>query len=235
MDLMLPRRCCVCGRRLGLHEEFLCIYCYADMPFSYNWDAKYNKMSDRLNETIGSDTGHHEPYAYAVPLFLYDSHAGYRNIALRLKYQSDAEIGKYFGRLLGEKLAGSSLFSDVDMIVPVPLHWRRRLARGYNQAEIIAREVGKKLNAGIAADILVRKRNTVTQTRLDIQSKHKNMEGAFIFNRRRTDIGKYRHILIVDDVFTSGATTGACYNILRKKFSPAQTRISIGTLAFTGD
>ena len=244
-DLIIPRYCIVCGRRLLLYEKYICIYCVADFPFTYNWRITHNRMADRFNTMIqrdiegrmaapACDTSQpgREAYAYAAALFLYRGDAPYRRIPYRLKYHGDTAAGRYFGKILGKRLASARHFNDADMVIPVPLHWQRKWARGYNQAEIIAKEVAAATGASLRTDILIRTRKTKTQTRLDVDSKARNVKGAFAVREKFVNsIPPAHHILIVDDVFTTGATINACFNALRTVYGPG-VRISAVTLAF---
>ncbi len=183
----------------------------------------------------------YEPYARFASLFFYNSDNGYRHICHRLKYDGDIPEGRHYSRELGRRLASSRLFSDVDLVVPVPLHWTRRLKRGYNQADIIAREVAAVLGARHSANLLVRRRRTETQTVLSVEEKKRNVAGAFAVSRgalSRLLSGRVgvkelrpRHILIVDDVMTTGATISECHTALREVFPPGGVRISAATLA----
>ena len=240
-DLLLPRTCIVCGRKLYRHEDFLCLYCHEDFPFTRYWMMGHNPMADRFNAVIqkGLEKAWEEEsdrvvstedYAHAAALFFFNDEAGYRHIPYQLKYHGNIRVGKYFGNLLGRKLASSQWFADVDMVIPVPLHWRRRWSRGYNQAEIIASQVASVLGVPMRTDILKRVRHTMTQTRLDIADKALNVEGAF----RASFSEDVSHILLVDDVFTTGATLGACFRALRSVFPPS-VRISVVTLGFVGE
>ena len=109
---------------------------------------------------------------------------------------------------------------------PVPLHWRRKFSRGYNQAEVIAAELAKALGANLRTDVLKRGRSTHTQTTLDADQRLKNISGAFLV-RHRIPAG---HILVVDDTFTTGATLSECWITLRRALGPS-VRISVATLA----
>ena len=120
-----------------------------------------------------------EPYAYAAALFFYNADSEYRHIPWHLKYEGGIAAGRWFARLLGARLASSPQFADVDMVIPVPLHWTRRWRRGYNQAEIIARELADVLGAELRTDILRRSRRTRSQVRLSLEGKAANVRGAF--------------------------------------------------------
>lgn len=237
-DLLLPRVCIVCGCRLLRHERHICLSCLMDMPLTHFWDMSHNPMADRFNEMIEKGLeGGKERYAYAAALFFYHHDAGYRHIPYQIKYHGNTEAGTHFGKMLGKRLASGSLWSDVDMVIPVPLHWTREWKRGYNQAETIASAIASETGIPIRTDILKRRRRTRTQTRLDIEGKAKNVAGAFSVSEDAAAIfregGNVRHILLVDDVFTTGSTLHACFQALRSVFPPS-VRISVATLGFVG-
>ena len=253
-DLFMPRTCLVCGCRLGTRERHLCLACAADVPYTRNWLQAHNPLADRFNAVLERHRGT-EPmdYAYAVSLMYYKG--AYRSIPRALKYQGDLAAGHYFGSLLGRRIASAPHFSDIDLIIPVPLHWTRRWSRGYNQAEILGRALASCIDATCRTDLLIRSRRTRTQTRLSVEQKARNVASAFRVPdrlRRRpfdffrpfagfglrhsrpdrespvTFLASARHIVLVDDTFTTGATLYACYAALRPY---TFARISIATLA----
>lgn len=241
-EILLPRQCITCGQRLLLEEKHLCLKCLADLPQTYFWTMSHNPMADRFNENIqkdietDEDDGLHERYAYAAALFFYHSEAQYRLIPYQIKYHGNIRAGRYFGRMLGNRLASSVLFEDVDMVVPVPLHWTRKWKRGYNQAEVIAGAVAEALGAPMRTDLLRRRKRTTTQTRMEVEDKRKNVAEAFVSTPSLADIAAQdgiRHLLLIDDVFTTGATLHACFAALRTVL-PASFRISVATLGFVG-
>lgn len=241
-EILLPRQCITCGQRLLLEEKHLCLECLADLPQTYFWTMSHNPMADRFNENIqkdietDEDDGLHERYAYAAALFFYHSEAQYRLIPYQIKYHGNIRAGRYFGRMLGNRLTSSELFEDVDMVVPVPLHWTRKWKRGYNQAEVIAGAVAEALGAPMRTDLLRRRKRTTTQTRMEVEDKRKNVAEAFVSTPSLADIAAQdgiRHLLLIDDVFTTGATLHACFVALRTVL-PASVRISVATLGFVG-
>lgn len=253
-DFFLPERCVVCGRPLARGERFLCCYCEADLPQTGYWLREmqpmaecYNAGIQRMLTTAAPQSGADllpEIFQYAAALFFYQDAAEYKRIPQALKYEGRRHLGRFFGRRLGEQLSGSPLFADVGLILPVPLHPWRHFRRGYNQAAVLARAVagayrdksGLPCGAGcpvVREDLLRRSRATRTQTQLSSEEKRKNVAGAFRIDRRACSRLPFtpRHILVVDDVFTSGATLCAIYATLRTVFPPA-VRISVATLAF---
>ena len=321
LDLAMPRRCIACGRPLGLRERFLCLPCLADFPFTHHWKLSHNPMADKFNARLQEDLdalvdslpsiipstsslatssptivgsgSPHEPYAFAAALFFYNSASDYRRIPWHLKYEGGLAAGRYLARMLGERLAASPQFADVDVVIPVPLHWTRQWRRGYNQVEVIARELADVLGAELRTDILRRSRRTRTQVRLPMAAKAANVRGAFSLRpsalrpssysaisphssaRRQFSLHAFvsrffptccsqnhcnirgdtafcvpdssnqqetscipdthnmrvRHILLVDDTFTTGSTLNACRAVLRQAF-PLPVRISVATLAY---
>ena len=203
------------------------------MPQTHFWEMSHNPMADKFNAIIQKNIGtEREAYAYASALFFYHSDAGFRKIPYQIKYEGNLAAGRFFGNLLGRRLASSASFKDVDLIVPVPLHWARRWKRGYNQAEIIAAGVAEEMGTTMLSDLLLRTRRTVSQTMMEVEDKMKNVSGAFAVSKSCSDI-VCRHILIVDDVFTTGSTLHACFVALRAVFPPS-VRISVATLAYVG-
>ena len=198
-----------------------------------------------------------QPYSYAAALFFYRGDSPYSLVPQALKYGRNFEAGRHFARMLGRELAGSPLFVDVDFVIPVPLHWLRRWRRGYNQAEVIARGIAEGFADGFAADsdstraaipvltgVLRRVRRTRTQTRLDAAGRYGNVRSAFVADCSTLASSENevpRHLLLLDDVFTTGATLLACERALRAGLAAAfgpetasRIRISVATLAYVG-
>ena len=259
MDIIIPRICAVCGRTLTSGEKYLCIYCEADMPLTYYWRQRKNPMADKVNALIqanfekalsesptGGDNARTPKYSFAAALFFYHGESQYKKIPQRLKYLGDIDIGRFYAEMLGEFLRGADTFSDIDAVIPVPLHWARQWKRGYNQAEVIAKAVAEVFGIPVRTDILLREKSTKTQTKLGVEAKRINVSNAFTLSKKANSeikagirygslYGKSRkntgHILIVDDVFTTGATLSACINVLQPYFG-SSIRISCATLGF---
>ena len=260
-DLVLPRVCIVCGRTLLLSETHLCTACAADLPRTFFAGVRENPMAVGFNAMVERELGVDsatQPYSYAAALFFYRGDSPYSLIPQALKYGRNIEAGRYFARMLGRELAGSPLFADVDAVIPVPLHWLRRWRRGYNQAEVIARgvaegmvESGALAGSGsiraaipVLTGVLRRVRRTRTQTRLDAAGRYGNVRSAFLADGSAlvsSGNGMPHHLLLVDDVYTTGATLLASERALRaalvQDFGPetaSRIRISLATLAYVG-
>jgi len=221
-DLALPRRCVVCERLLLPMERHICSSCLCDMPQTYNWIATHNPMADTFNALIEAPR-----YEYAAALFRYSG--GYKHISKALKFSRHFEQARFFASMLSDRLKAQPHFSDIDCVVPVPLHWTRFLSRGYNQSGIIAAQVASELGVSYLEGCLVRRRRTRRQAKSSSGDRMKNVSGAF---EMRNGI-QANHVLIVDDIFTTGATLAACYAAMREKLGP-QTRISVAALGLAG-
>lgn len=228
-DLVLPRFCVACGERLQLDEKHLCLECMADLSLTHFWQYRHNHMADRFNERLRSiiPDGMRVEYASAAALFFYNAESQYKRIPQALKYKANISAGRYFAAMLGRHLASSPDFRGIEAVVPVPLHWTRRLSRGYNQSEVIARELARALGAELVTRKLWRNRRTRTQTRMGMKEKAGNVSGAFSVHGSLP----YRHVLLVDDTFTTGATLVACSAAVLPALRPG-AKISVATLAF---
>ena len=224
-DLFFPRSCVVCGRFLETYERDLCADCMDELPLTYQWDIVQNAAFERMVRRCEVEA--------AASLFFFLEKSAVRNIVYAVKYGGQQQLGRRMGRLLGQQLASSRAFRDCQAVVPVPLHPLRHWKRGYNQAEAIARGVAAALDLPVETALLRRSRHTKTQTRLRGAAKSRNVQDAFRIDTRRAaqlQADGIRHLLLVDDVLTTGSTLAACIRPL----NGAGFKASAATLAFAG-
>jgi ComF family protein len=217
--LFIPRECAVCGRVLVEGEYLFCTACRWNMPLTNTWNASDNPIREKLHTLFMAEQ--------ASALFYYQKRSGYDNLVHRFKYSGKASLAYALGRWFGRELRQSGLYGDVDLIVPVPLHPLRRMKRGYNQSECVARGIGKSLGKPVTTSNLIRKVHNRSQTRHDSADRWENVAG--IFAVRDPEAFRGKHILLVDDVLTTGATLDSCAETIRT--TAGACRISVTALA----
>lgn len=218
VSLLFPRCCIVCGRPLAKGEECLCTMCNINLP-----RTGYHLKEDNPVEKLFWGK---IPLERATSFFFYRKGSDFRQILHQLKYAGQKNIGAIMGRYMAAELQESGFFEDIDVIVPVPLHKKKQRLRGYNQSEWIARGIAAVTGIPIDTESVVRHKNTETQTSKSSLERWENVNGIFELYHAEPLTGK--HILIVDDVLTTGATTVECASCLTKIEG---VRISVLTLA----
>lgn len=193
--------------------------CLADLPVT-NFHNEYNNKVAQLFWGRVNIT-------HATAYFPYKKGSKYQQIIHAIKYRGMKEFGFEIGKRFGFELKETSNFRTVDLLVPVPLHPRKQKIRGYNQSEWIARGIANILDLPVITNNLIRKVHTSTQTKKNRFERWQNVEEIFDIENPEFFTGK--HILLIDDVVTTGATLEACaYNLLKID----DVNVSIATLAF---
>lgn len=221
LDFLLPRYCRVCGERLSKLERHLCVNCLSQLHLTHFHEKDPNPVEQLFWGKI--------PIEKATSLFYYDGE-GHRKILHALKYHDDAELGEYLGEMLAHEALAEGFFEGVDVIVPVPLHWRKSLKRGYNQSVYFARGIQRVTHLPIDTKAVRRIKNTKTQTLLPHHAQRwENVEGVFQLSRHNRLHGK--HVLLVDDVLTTGATSISCAKTIMEA---GDMTFSVMSIAYAG-
>lgn len=219
--LFFPKTCAVCGEILVEGEHFICTACRWNMPLTNFWVEEDNPVKRKLESVA-------EIYR-ASSMFYYQKGSGYENLVYKFKYNGRPAIAYELGRWFGRELVESGLYGDVDIIIPVPLHVVRKMKRGYNQSEYIARGISKELGAKVSNGNLVRRKYNRSQVGHSKWDRWSNVSG--IFTVRKPERFEGKHILLIDDVLTTGATIQSCITAIRNRTE--ECRISVITLATT--
>jgi ComF family protein len=166
------------------------------------------------------------PVYRATSYFHFYKGSPFRQLLHELKYRGNKEIGRVMGRFAGIDLLDTDDFASIDVIVPVPLHPKKQLKRGYNQSEWIARGLSEALNKPVDTTHLIRIKENATQTKKSVFERYQNTQGIFALND--VTVFEKKHILLVDDVLTTGSTLEACALALMES---SFVKISVFTLA----
>ena len=219
LDLISPRLCVVCGQRLTVSEEVICSKCNLHLPRTgFHRDPYENEMAKLF--------WHQIPVERAAALFYYEPHAETANILYELKYKNHPEIGEVMGRLMAKELQASDFFDGIDGIVPVPLAKKRLHQRGYNQSMEIAKGVSEVTHLPIYNKVVKRNVFEGSQTSKGRWERNENVEGVFKLADATAIQGK--HLLVVDDVVTTGATVIACGKELSKAGNVKMSVLAVG-------
>lgn len=219
LDLIAPRTCAICGRRLAVSEEVFCISCEMTLSTS---DLEERSTDNYMTWKMWGRL----PVVRCASLYDYNPREAASHTIMQLKYYKRPNIGIYLGRVLAHKLQERDFFRGIDAIVPVPLAKNREQERGYNQAELIARGVSFVTGLPIIANAVKREKFKKSQTLLTSEERQENVDHLFTLIHPEFIRGK--HLLIVDDVMTTGATCIALGNML---LQACNVRLSIATLA----
>ena len=217
LQIFFPSLCLACSRKLFAHESYLCIHCMFDLPRTRFHTDDANKVAQIFWGRV--------PVVHATSWLFFRKGSRFQRLIHQLKYKGMHEIGFAMGQWMGYDLLGSG-FCEVDLVVPVPLHPKKLKMRGYNQSERIAAGLSDVLKKPLVTGCLVRNRFTDTQTRKSRFSRWQNVEGIFGLVESQRVAG--RHILLVDDVVTTGATLEAAATAL---LAGGAGKVSIATLA----
>jgi len=219
LGLFFPELCVTCETRLISQEKFLCINCWHDMPVTNFHLLKDNKVAQLFWGRANIE--------FATSYFSYKKGSRYQQLIHYIKYKGLKELGFETGRRFGLILLDTEIMKSVDLIVPVPLHPKKERKRGFNQSYWIAKGIENATDKPLISDNLFRKVFSSTQTKKNRFERWKNVEDIFGVNR--PEEFKNKHILLVDDVVTTGSTLEACAIQLLKI---ENTTVSIATLAF---
>ncbi len=218
INLMFPDLCVLCGTALQKNEHQLCLSCLHDIPKTNYHLVDENPIEKRFWGKV--------PIQRATSYFFFQKGSSFQKLLHILKYKGNKEIGELMGKYAAIDLLDSPDFASVDLIIPVPLHPKKYKLRGYNQSEWIGKGISGILNKPQDINTLLRVRENTTQTKKSVYERYENTEGIFALSNKTVLEGK--HVLLVDDVLTTGSTLEACARALLE--TPG-IKISIFTLA----
>ncbi|KAA9332968.1 ComF family protein [Hymenobacter busanensis] len=220
VSLIFPHTCLACQQPLARGETHICTGCRTQLPYT-----DYHRLSPTDNPLLRRFWGR-VPVHYALSYLRFLRRGRVQHLLHQLKYQGQREVGSALGLMYGQELADSELVTGIDLIVPVPLHPRKLAKRGYNQSDSFAEGLAQSLQVPWSATGLHRTSYTVSQTRKTRAERWENV--ADVFGVSKPDTVQGQHVLVVDDVLTTGATLEAC---AIKLLDAGAAKVSIATIA----
>lgn len=220
VSLIFPELCQACAKSLFRNEESICADCLYHLPYTDFHLQPKNAVAQQFWGRV--------PLEAASAMLYFSKGSRVQNLMHQLKYKNKPEVGVYLGKLCGKRLQENPLFASADIIIPVPLHRQKQLKRGYNQSLSFAEGLSEKMLTPIGIDNLIRTASTESQTKKSRTSRYENMKEVFAVKNASLLTGK--HILLVDDIITTGATLEACCNVL---LQIPDVKISIAAIAYT--
>jgi ComF family protein len=218
--LFFPHNCEGCGSDIIHNDHFLCSRCIHRLPETGFLAVAGNPVEKTFYGRV--------QVSQAGAAFYFTKRSLLQHVMMQLKYRDNREAGFFLGRMLGNALRQSGRFEEVDIMVPLPLNPKKEFIRGYNQAVLICEGIREVWNRPIAANAVIRERFTETQTRQNRVSRWQNMDG--VFEVVETTLLQNKHVLLVDDVITTGATLDACGSAI---LEIPGTRLSVASAAYT--
>ncbi len=220
MGLLFPSLCLACSQPITFDETFICLECQATLPETDFHLSKKNPFTERFDGRLPIET--------AAALFFFTKKSKTQHLIHQIKYEDKREVAFELGRCLGQKLTQQPHFQGIDYIIPVPIHPKKRILRGFNQAEVFADGLSETMHSPVETTVLQKIKMTETQTKMSRLERMRNTED--VFHVTDPSLFSDKNILIVDDVMTSGATLESCANVLLE--ATPNVKINFATIAF---
>ncbi|MCX6290182.1 MAG: ComF family protein [Bacteroidetes bacterium] len=217
--ILFPELCASCGKALYSGEDVVCSYCRLHLP-------KTNFHLEKENPVAKQFWGKVNVHA-AAAYYYFSKGEKVQHLVHQLKYKGNREVGNFVGELYGTELKQSELFAHAEIVIPVPLHASKLRKRGFNQSDFFAEGLAKAMEIPFSADALKKNLATETQTRKHRYERFENVDRVFEVNKPELVSGK--HVLLADDVVTTGSTLTSCAEAL---LEIPGTTVSIVTMAY---
>jgi ComF family protein len=217
LHLAFPHVCEGCGTDVLDDAHELCLHCLSQLPLTQFEQFSPNPVEKILEVRM--------PIQHAAGILYFTKESLVQHLMHQFKYKGNKELGLYLGRFMGRLLKASPIYQNVDCLIPLPLHPSKEKKRGYNQATILCEGISDVLGKPVLKHAVVRATFTESQTRKSRVERWQNMEGRFTVESPDQVAGK--HLLLVDDVITTGATLEACGRTLLEQEG---TRLTVATL-----
>ncbi len=217
-DLVYPSICVGCKDEIIRRPSIFCITCATSLPYTHMESQNHNEFEKHFTGRLHIQAG--------TSLFYFTKGGIIQEAIHAMKYENVPDVGYHLGKSLGSKLKDHPIYKSCDAVIGVPLHKKKKRKRGYNQADYIAKGIGEIMEIPVFENAVVRQRMTLSQTKKTRIKRMRNLQNGFAIKNLNEIEG--RHILLVDDVLTSGATLDYCGQVI---LNQTNTKLSLATLA----
>lgn|SRR5690606_16238855 len=224
LDFLFPRNCACCEQLLVANEQVICTTCRNDLPLTNSHLSNENPVKKLFYGRASIEN--------AMSLLIFQKKGITQRLMHSLKYKGNEEVGSVLGEWVALNLEQTFWHSELDMVVPVPLHKKRFRERGYNQVEGFGKAIARRLEIPYNDKCLLKTRGVETQVFKNLAARFKNVEHSFRITEKQKERKKLegKHLLLVDDIITTGATLETCANCL---LEIPGTKVSVATMATT--
>lgn len=220
LRLFYPKNCAACGTALQSNESEICLMCHTDLPLTKFWEQQANPMEQLFWGRAKIEN--------ALALFFYKKGTKTQQLIHNIKYRKNLSAGKYCGSWLGAYLKEYHKTNPIDYVIPVPLHLKRFKKRGYNQCDCIGEGLAESIGCRIDKLSIRRVKYNISQTKKGRFERWKNVDR--IFEVKNSEHLKHKHILLIDDVVTTGSTMEACISAINEIEG---VKVSVAVLGFS--
>lgn len=218
ISMIYPKRCPLCGEIIKGNQKLACDSCYEELEYIEEPRCKCCSKAIEQEESEYCYDCNRKEFYFESGVALWNYSSQMKQSLAKFKYHNRREYGEFYGEEF-VKIYGDALMNlEPDALIPVPIHWTRYIKRGYNQAAVIANQIGKRLHIPVVEDLLIRTKKTIAQKHLDDKGRERNLQGAFAISEKWKKIEHNMEcVVIIDDIYTTGSTINTCAKILMQQ------------------
>lgn len=228
LNLIYPPRCILCERVISSTDNYICHHCSGIIHTIEGLRCKKCSRSIQKGELCSTCLNEEHDFEFGKVLYDYDDTI--KEALYRFKYNGDKNYAQYFGKQIYYKY--SDIINDMDLMIPVPVHRKKLKSRGYNQSKEIIKVVSELSGIPYVDGVLIRKHDTRPQNKLSIKSRKNNLKDAFDIDAKFDD-NKYKNILLIDDIYTTGSTINSCARVIKQNHDVKVYFIAVAISLFT--
>lgn len=218
INMIYPRRCPLCGEIIKRTQRLACDTCYEELEYIEEPRCKCCSKAVEQEETEYCYDCSRKEFYFESGIALWNYSSRMKESLAMFKYHNRKEYGEFYGEEFAKVYGDVLVDLEPDALIPVPIHWTRYIERGYNQAAVIANQIGNRLHIPVVEDLLIRTKKTMAQKQLDNRERERNLQGAFAVSKKWEKAEhNLKRVVIIDDIYTTGSTINRCAKVLMQE------------------